>query len=404
VLHAWRSARSLPGWLQAVFVGQFVSAAGSLAWIYLTLYLVSERHLTSGRAGLLAATYGVGLIAGNLLGGGVGDRIGLRRSLLGSLVGWAATCVLVPLSPVAVLPVLLVSAGLLSGAARPLMWAVVLGALPSDRRREGAALSRVVNNAGSVIGPPLGALAAAGPFAVIFVADAVTSLVLAGVIWRRCPRDARPHPVLVVRTAQSRPNDQNRTTVRAALRASPLVVAVLLTVIAVDTAYRQYYVALPLQLRDLGQRPIWYGLLITANCLVIVLFEVQIALRLARHRAAAVIAAGYAVVGLGWLVIGVHAGLATIIAATVIVTAGEMLYKPTATATVADAAPPGRTGTYQSLYAAASISGMVLAPALGGAGYGISPRGLWLAAAAVPLLAGAVLARVGAGDRVTRLA
>jgi len=203
---------------------------------------------------------------------------------------------------------------------------------------------------------------------------------------------------LVVRTPQRRPNDQNRTTVRAALRASPLVVAVLLTVIAVDTAYRQYYVSLPLQLRDLGQRPIWYGLLITANCLVIVLFEVQIALRLARHRAAAVIAAGYAVVGVGWLVIGIHAALATIIAATVIVTAGEMLYKPTATATVADAAPPGRTGTYQSLYAAASISGMVLAPALGGAGYGISPRGLWLAAAAVPLLAGAVLAR-GRGRR-----
>jgi hypothetical protein len=56
VRHAWRTARSLPGWLQAVLVGQFVSAAGSLAWIYLTLYLVSERHLTSGQAGVLAAT------------------------------------------------------------------------------------------------------------------------------------------------------------------------------------------------------------------------------------------------------------------------------------------------------------------------------------------------------------
>ena len=401
---AWRSARALPGWLQALFVGQFVSSAGSLAWIYLTLYLVSGRHLTSGRAGALAALYGVGLIAGNLLGGGVGDRIGLRRALLGSLLGWAATCVFVPISPLPVLAVVLVLAGLASGASRPLMSAVVLHALPAERRREGAALGRVVFNAGTVVGPPLGALAAGRHFAVIFVVDALTSLVLAGVIWRRVPRDGAPHPVLAVRAAQSRPNGQNRATLSSALRASPLVVAVLLTVVAVDTSYRQYYVALPLQLRDLGERPLVYGLLITANCVVIVLFEVQIALRLAGHRAAPVIAAGYALVGAGWLVIGIHAALATVLAASVVVTAGEMLYKPTATATVADAAPPGRAGTYQSLYAAASISGTVLAPALGGAGYGVSPRGLWLSAAAVALVAGAALARGGAragsGNRV----
>jgi MFS family permease len=389
VRHAWRTARSLPGWLQAVLVGQFVSAAGSLAWIYLTLYLVSERHLTSGQAGVLAATYGVGLIAGNLSGGVVGDRIGLRRALLTSLIGWAATCALVPLSPEPVLPALLVVAGLVSGATRPLLSAVVLGALPPERRRAGAALGRVVANAGTIVGPPLGALAAGSSFAVIFAADAATSLVLAGVIWRRCPR------LLGAGRASSGLGGRRGRHLVRRLRADRLTVAVLLTVIAVDTAYRQYYVALPLQLRDLGQRPLVYGLLITSNCVVIVAFEVQLALRLARHRAAVVIATGYALVGAGWLVIAVDATLGTIVAATLIVTAGEMLYKPTATAAVADAAPAGRAGTYQSLYAAASISGMVLAPALGGALYGVSSRGLWLAAAGVPLLTGALLARAG---------
>lgn len=36
---------------------------------------------------------------------------------------------------------------------------------------------------------------------------------------------------------------------------------------------------------------------------------------------------------------------------------------------VADAAPEGVTGRFSSLYAAASISGMFLAPALGGITY-----------------------------------
>ncbi len=54
------------------------------------------------------------------------------------------------------------------------------------------------------------------------------------------------------------------------------------------------------------------------------------------------------------------------VVAAAFITAGEMLYKPTATAHVADAAPEGMVGRFSSLYAAASISGMFLAPALGG--------------------------------------
>ncbi len=77
--------------------------------------------------------------------------------------------------------------------------------------------------------------------------------------------------------------------------------------------------------------------------------------------------------------------------AIVVITAGEMLYKPTATAHVADAAPAGMVGRYSSLYAAASISGMFLAPALGGSAYEHAPGLLFPVAAALALAAGVVL-------------
>lgn len=54
-----------------------------------------------------------------------------------------------------------------------------------------------------------------------------------------------------------------------------------------------------------------------------------------------------------------------------------MLYKPTATAHVVDAAPEGMAGRFASLYAGASISGMVFAPALGGGAYQYLPNLLW---------------------------
>jgi MFS family permease len=76
-----------------------------------------------------------------------------------------------------------------------------------------------------------------------------------------------------------------------------------------------------------------------------------------------------------------------------------MLYKPTATAHAADLAPDGMVGRYQSIYASASIGGMLLAPLLGTAAYTASPRGVWFAAALLPWVAAAFLRR---SDRVRR--
>ena len=78
-----------------------------------------------------------------------------------------------------------------------------------------------------------------------------------------------------------------------------------------------------------------------------------------------------------------------------VVTTGEMLYKPTATAHVADAAPEGMTARYQSLYSAASITGMMAAPALGGLAYQHAPGLVWPACAALATGCAVVLLAVG---------
>jgi MFS family permease len=383
----WRTIRSLPGWLQALLIGQFVNAAGALAWIYLTLYLVDSRHLSSGHAGLLSAANGVGLIAGNLVGGAIGDRIGMRRALLIGLIGWAAGSAVVPVTPVAALFPLLAASGTLAGFARPLISAVVMIALPADQRRAGAAVWRVAFNAGAIIGPPFGGLVAAHHFGVIFVFDAVSSVVLAAVVWRFAPRDAQRRP---------RHERAAAAPLRRTLRGNPFAVAVLATVVIVDTSYRQLYVGLPLELHHLDAPTLVYGLTVTLNGALIVLAEVWVALRMAHRSPAAVIATGYALVGASWLLFGAHPAIGTAVAMVVVISVGEMLYKPTATAAVADAAPAGYEGRYQSLYAGASISGTVLAPAIGGIAYQHHPGLLWLGAGVGPVLAAVALCLVPA--------
>jgi MFS family permease len=369
--------RGIPGWLKVYLVGRFVNAAGALAWLYLTLYLVSDRGLDPQRAGFVAAVFGFGVVAGNFGGGWLGDLIGMRRGALACLLGWAVLCAVMPVTPTALLIPVSGFAGICSGAVRPLDFALVSATLPAQRRRAAIALTRSVTNAGMVLGPPLGALLLTVDFTLVFYVDGITGLVLAAVIWRRVP----PSP--------ARPRGVRQPGFWRMFRCRHSVIVLLVAVLAVDTVFRQLHTSLPLLLRDLGAPPLTYGLLIALNAGLVVLFEAPIAVLLGRFPAAAVITVGFALVALGFAVLAGWPVVAGAVLAVLVTTAGEMLYKPTATAFVVDAAPEGMTGRFASLYAGASMGGMAFAPALGGTLYQHVPNLLWWLSALAALAAAA---------------
>ncbi len=376
--------RELPGWVRWLLVGRFVNALGSMAWVFVPLYLVSDRGLSEAAAGSVAAVWGVGMIAGNLAGGAVGDRFGLRPTLGMASLASALGCLLVPLTPTAGLPAVLALMGALGGVGRPVSFALVTSALPTEHRRQATAWMRAVNNAGTVLGPPLGGLLAVHHFGVDFVIDAVASLLMLAVV------------MLVVPAAGRVPLPEGAPTrLFGALRQDPRFVLLLLTVVAADTAYRFAYSAVPWQLDALGAAPWIYGTTISLNCGLIVLFEPWLAHRLRDRAPERLIALGFLLVGVGWVVVAPAPGVALVLVAVAVVTAGEMLYKPTATAHASDRAPDGMHGRYQSLYGAASIGGTVIAPPLAGALFELSPRLMWVAGGALGIAAAAVLAFTG---------
>lgn len=376
--------RELPAWVRWLLLGRFLSALGSMAWVFVPLYLVSDRHLSEGTAGSMAAVWGVGLVAGNLAGGVVGDRFGLRSTLAAASLAAAVGCLFVPVTPTGGLPVVLAVMGALGGVERPVSFALVTSALPTEHRRQATAWMRAVNNAGTVLGPPLGGLLAVHHFGWVFVIDAAASLLMLAVVLFVVPQGAR------VPTGDAQP-----TRLLAALRRDPRFVLLLGTVVAADTAYRFAYTAVPWQLESLGAAPWVYGITISLNCALIVLFEPWLAHRLRERPPERLIALGFLLVGVGWLVVVPVPGVAVVLAGVAVVTAGEMLYKPTATAHASDRAPVGLHGRYQSLYGAASIGGTVLAPPLAGALFEAGPQVMWAGGALVGGAAAAALAFTG---------
>ncbi|MFJ4779614.1 MFS transporter [Streptomyces sp. NPDC088762] len=375
-------------WLLAA--GVFVNAVVSFTFVFVFLYLTGPRGLGAAQAGLVTGVGGIGLVAGNFTGGWYGDRFGHRRVLLAASALGGAALMAFPLLPTPLLYAALPLAQYASGVVRAANSALVAVTVPEGARRQAFAVVRCVSNGGFTLGPPLGALVAAGlSYDWLFVGDGLGTLFFA--FWTARVVPARG----AARTPAAAPDGgQGRGGVWAELRARPGVLVLLGAILVVDVVYRQQYSLFPVFLADHGLDVRAFGLVIALNGAVILLLELPAAVALRARPPLAVIGTGLVLVGAGYAALLFGAGLATAVVMMVLLSLGEILYKTTATAYVADEAPEHAVGRFQSLYAGVSVSGTVLAPPAGGAVYAAAPGLLWPLCAALAAGAGAaVLAR-----------
>jgi MFS family permease len=386
--------RDLPRVVWILAAGRFVTSASAFLMLFLVLYLTGPRGLEVVPAGILAGTNGVGVLLGNFTGGSFGDRLGHRRILLlaASIVG--VLTALLPWQPMWLLAATLPLIGYVGAVASVSQGALAALAVPVGSRRSAVAVTRAASNAGFVIGPPIGALLATSSYDMLFVVDGILLLVMRHVTARFLPQEA---PVV------HKPDTP--TGLWRAVRADRSLLLLLPGIVLVDLVYRQLYSTLPLYLRDQGQPLALYTAVIAIGSALILALEIPVALWLRRRPAMPIIATGYALVAVGFILFGMTwLGVAVAaVMAMAVLTAGEILYKTTATAHVLDAAPAHLVGQYQGLYTGAATSGTMLSAPLGGMVYATAPDLLWplcgVVAGAGALLA---IASARAGTAVTQ--
>ncbi|UQX00595.1 MFS transporter [Streptomyces sp. RerS4] len=372
-------------WLLAA--GVFVNAVVSFTFVFVFLYLTGPRGLGAAQAGVVTGIGGIGLVAGNFTGGWYGDRFGHRRVLLAASALGGLTLTSFPLLPTPLLYAALPLAQYASGVVRAANSALVAVTVPEGARRQAFAVVRCVSNGGFTLGPPLGALVAAGlSYDWLFVADGVGTLFFAFWTARVVPARGAAR-----RAAGGDEEPGGGGGLLAALRARPAVPVLLAAILVVDVVYRQQYSVFPVFLADHGLDVRAFGLVIALNGAVILLLELPAAVALRARPPLAVIGSGLVLVGAGYAALIAGAGVATAVAMMVLLSLGEILYKTTATAYVADQAPEHAVGRFQSLYAGVSVSGVVLGPPLGGALYAAAPGLLWPLCALLAAGAGGVV-------------
>lgn len=370
-------------WLLAA--GMFFVAAVSFTFVYLFVYLTGPRGLSTSQAGLIAGLGGVGMVAGNFTGGWFGDRFGHRRTLIAGMVVCGAGLVSLPFVPTAALFAVFPVCQYGTGATRASNSALIAFAVPEGARRQGFALLRFTANAGLIVGPPIGALVAARlSYEWLFVADGAGALLFA----------LYAHYVLPANGDKRRGADlpADAPGLWTALRARPAVLAVFAGALVADTVFRQQYTTLPVFLGHHGIGTGFYGVLIAVGAALVLGLELPITVALRRRSPLLVIGAGLTLIGLAFVTLAFGGWyLAAAVGTIVLLTVGEILYKSPSTAFVADNAPDHLQGRFQSMYAGASISGVVLAAPLGGALYEAEPQLLWPVCGLFGVVAGLAL-------------
>lgn len=381
-----RTLREVPRTVWLLAAGTFVNMVVSVGFVYLFLYLTGPRGLGVGEAGLLSGAGGVGLVAGNFTGGWYGDRLGHRRVLLASAATSGLLLAAVPVLPTTALFLTLPLCEYASGVQRAANSALVAAIVPEGARRPAFAVVRAAANGGFTLGPVLGALVATRfSYDWLYVADGLGSLGLA--CWT-----ARVVPAHGIRRV---PKGHDTGGVWPQLRARPAVLVLLAAIVVIDVVYRQQYSTFPVFLADHGMDARLYGSLLAVNGGVLLCLELPTALALRSRSPLPVVGCGLLLVAAGFGALLLGAATTTAVVAMTLLTLGELLYKTTATAYVADQAPEHVQGRFQSLYAGVSISGMVLAAPLGGALYAAAPGLLWPLCTAFGAAAGCAVLAAG---------
>jgi MFS family permease len=370
----------LPRAAWVLFFGTFLNKFGTFVLPFLAIYLTRLGY-SSTQAGLAIGAYGVGTMGACVIGGWLADQFGRRRTIVLSMSAGAVA--MLSLSQARSLPLIVVLsgfAGLTGELYRPASSALLADLVPAGQRVIAFAAYRVALNAGFAFGPATAGLMAKHSYHWLFLGDAVTSLLFGLVAWIALPRGG----------GGMRGGAGLRATWSVLLNDAAFR-RVLGASLAVGLVFVQVFSTMSLKIRDDGFSPSIYGLMISLNGALVVLFELPLTTITRRYPARWMLALGYGLIGIGFASNALTHALPGIMLTVLLFTAGEMVAMPVAGAFVADLAPAHQRGLYMGAYGLIWSLAFIGGPSLGMALFATNPAALWSTCGLLGLAAASII-------------
>ena len=378
-----------------LFFGSLLnSTGGGLIYPFFSLYLTRRLQFTMTEVGVIFTMFAVTSVISQVVGGILVDRWGRKPVMLVSMLGEAAGSLLLGLTTLtdlsqgwarwSMVAVVVLIFGLTNSAFGPAVNAMMADLIDGPKRLRAYGLIRVVQNLGVSIGPAIGGIiiniSYLALFGVAATASAVYMVIIALLI-----RETRP---LAGQANQPAVSSQSQRYGLRMVLGDKVFLAFCFLLILIQIVYSQMESTLPVYLnKSYGVTEQWYGLLMSTNAVVVVLFQFAITRKTAQYDKSVMMAVGSLFFAVGFGMFGFVSILPLFFLAQVIWTIGEMITIPVGQAFVADIAPEAMRGRYMGFYGVAFSIGFGVGPLLGGAIMdGIGGQYIWYGAFILSLL------------------
>jgi MFS family permease len=374
-----------------LILGSFIDRlGGALLFPFFTLYITRKFGVGMTTVGIIFGMFAISSVVGSMFGGALTDRLGRKGVFLFGLITSALSSLAMgSVNQIQLFMVVAVFVGLLADSAGPARQAMVADLLPEEQRAQGFGILRVVINLAVTIGPMIGGLLAAQSYMLLFICDAVTSLITAGVVYVAI-QETRP----VSAGDESSQEESMAQTFGGYLQALRdaafgwfLIGSLLMALV-----YMQMNTTLAVYLRDShGISEQGFGYILSLNAAMVVLFQFPITRWITKYRPLMVMAAGMVLYAAGFAMYGFVSAYILFLGAMAVITVGEMVTAPVGQAIVSRLAPEDMRGRYMAVYGFSWVLPSAVGPLLAGLVMdNADPRWVWYACGIIGLLAAAV--------------
>ena len=370
--------------LLILWMGRFVTS-------FLSMYLVSDMHVSVGVAGTIVSMYGFGGIFGCLYGGALSDRFGRPAMIVIGNLGSAAMLVLLAfIGNPWIMAIALLAYGAISSMPTPAVAAYVSDVVPFRKQKRAYSLQTWAANFGFAIGPIIANQLVKISYALMFYAEAavlVFATILMIVFFKEVGLGKRPRgevaPARASQAAESAAGNAvehavkqtgesqrpQRFSVWRSYRracADGALMSMVVLMFLYTLAYYQIVSVLPISMTQIGLGTDEYSSLLTINGGLLCLLQIPAIGLFQRMSNTRVLVLGMSITAVGYAFqIGANSWVAFAIA-TVLWTLGELGTFPIAATTVANIAPKDVRGTYQGLYNLVWSLSNAFSPLVGG--------------------------------------
>jgi MFS family permease len=354
-----------------LWAGTVVNRLGGFVIPFLTLYLTTQRGVSVSQAALMASLFGAGSFTSQLAGGELADRLGRRPVMLMSFLITPIFTILLGLANnLHLIAFLTLVMGFFTDLYRPAVSASVADLVPASARTRAFGYIYWAINLGAALAPILAGFMARYNFFLLFLGDALTTLIYGLIVLWRVPET---QPAEVVHSA--------RVPIQTRLKQlgqEPILLLFTFLSLLFGMIYMQGNVTLPLDMQAHGLGPADYGLAIAVNGALIVLVTIQLSHFISRWPRFGAMASAAFFLGLGFGITELAHDLPVFAVSVAIWTIGEIIGATVAPVIISDLAPLELRGLYQGIFGSAWGLAFFIGPLLGGWIFeNFGPSALW---------------------------